>query len=79
MSVFFPKKYYTKNFQKRLRRIWYFLHLCSIKKSTMRSLNNICSSNNVIVAICGMRKRSMVIAFNKERMDYRFDYGSRTR
>lgn len=79
MNVFFAGKYYTKNFQKRLRRIWYFLHLCIIKTITMKSLNNICSSNNVLVAICGMRKRSMVVAFNKERMDYSCDYGSRTR
>jgi hypothetical protein len=79
MNVFFTEKYYTKNFQKHLRRIWYFLHLCSIKTFTMKSLINICSSNNAIVAISGMRKRSMVVAFNKERMDYSFDYGSRTR
>ncbi len=45
----------------------------------MKSLNNICSSNNANIAICAMRKRSMVVAFNKERMDYIFDYGSRTR
>ncbi len=57
----------------------YFLHLCSIKTNTMRSLNIICSSNSINIAISVMVERSMDMAFNKERMDYIYDYGSRTR
>ncbi len=59
--------------------MWYFLHLCSIKTNTMKSLNIICSSNHSYIAISAMRERSMDMAFNKERMDYNYDYGSRTR
>lgn len=45
----------------------------------MKSLNLICSSNNVNIAISAVIERSMGMAFNKERMDYNYDYGSRTR
>jgi hypothetical protein len=79
MSAFLPENITQKNLRKHLRRIWYFLHLCSIKKIKMKSLNSICSAKHAAIAICAMGKRSMVVAFNSERMDYNFDYGSRTR
>lgn len=59
--------------------MWYFLHLCNIKTNTMKSLNIIRSSNNVNIAIPAVIERSMDMAFNKERIDYHYDHGSRTR
>jgi hypothetical protein len=45
----------------------------------MKSLNAICSSNRINVAIPAMIERSMDMVFKSERMDYNYDYGSRTR
>ena len=45
----------------------------------MKSLNSICFSNNVNIAIPAVIERSMDVVFKSERMDYNYDYGSRTR
>jgi|GEM_PF-2606626 len=59
--------------------MWYFLHLCIVKTIQMKTLNIISFFNNANVSICDMMKRSMSVVFNQERVDYKQDYGSRTR
>ncbi len=45
----------------------------------MKSLNIICSSNHSNIAISAVVERSMDVASKRERMNYKYEYGSRMR